>query len=96
MKDLLLILQEPEKNAKNEGAQARVKDFTLVMEVSQDSKDAYILTSIQKYFGVGRVYHETRGITKYRLAIREEIINKLVPHFFNYPLGGNKLLQYNI
>ena len=28
--------------------------------------------------------------------IKEEIIDKLVPHFINYPLGGNKLLQYNI
>lgn len=33
-------------NSKNE----TVKDFTLVMEVSQDSKDGYILTSIQNYF----------------------------------------------
>ena len=66
------------------------------MEVSQDSKDAYLLTSIRNYFKVGKVYHETRGISKYRLAIREEIVENLIPHFFNYPLGGNKLLQYNI
>jgi hypothetical protein len=66
------------------------------MEVSQDSKDKYILTSIKNYFEVGKVYHEIRGITKYRLVIKEEIIDKLVPHFINYPLGGNKLLQYNI
>lgn len=73
-----------------------MKDFTLVIEVSQDSKDAYILTSIKNYFGVGKVYHEIRRITKYRLAIKEEIIDKLVPHFINYPLGGNKFLQYSI
>ena len=69
-----------------------MKDFTLVMEVSQDSKDAYILTSIQKYFGTGKVYHEIRLISKYRLAIREEIIDKLVPHFINYPLGPSAAL----
>ena len=80
------------KNSKNE----TVKDLTLVIEVSQDSKDGYILTSILNYFGIGKVYHEIRGVTKYRLVIKEEIIDKLVPHFINYPLGGNKLLQYNI
>ena len=50
------------KNSKNE----TVKDYTLVIEVSQDSKDAYILTSSAKqknYFGIGKVYHEIRGIT---------------------------------
>jgi LAGLIDADG endonuclease len=66
------------------------------MEVSQDSKDGYILTSIQNYFGVGKVYQEIRGTTKYRLVVREEIIAKLVPHLTAQPLGGNKLLQYNI
>nr|YP_009517188.1 LAGLIDADG homing endonuclease [Blastosporella zonata]AYE93107.1 LAGLIDADG homing endonuclease [Blastosporella zonata] len=81
------------KKSKNE----TVKDFTLVMvvSVSLDSKDGYILTSIKIYFGVGKVYQESRGITKYRITIKEEIIDKLVPHFINHPLGGNKLLQYN-
>lgn len=80
------------KNSKNE----TVKDYTLVIEVSQDSKDGYILTSIQNRFKVGKVYHETRGITKYRLVIKEEIIDKLVPYFTDYSLKGNKALQYSI
>lgn len=66
------------------------------MEVSQDSKDGFILTSIQNYFGVGKVYQEIRGITKFRLVVREEIIEKIVPHFTEHPLDGNKLLQYSI
>lgn len=76
------------------------------MEVTQDSKDGYILTSIQNYFrGVGKVYQslppqngakEVTGITRYRLVVKEEIIDKLVPHLIDYPLEGNKLLQYNI
>lgn len=36
------------------------------------------------------------GITRYRLVVKEEIIDKLVPHFIDYPLEGNKLLQYNL
>ena len=43
----------------------------------------------------GTVVPSTRGIARYRLAIKTEIIDKLVPHFINHPLEGNKLLQYN-
>jgi len=73
-----------------------IKDYTLVMEVSQNSKDWFILTSIQNYFQVGKIYNETRGITKFRIVVKDEIINKLIPHFINYPLEGRKVLQYSI
>ena len=39
---------------------------------------------------------KVKGITRYRLVVKEEIIDKIVPHFIDYPLGGNKLQQYNI
>lgn len=46
-----------------------VKDYTLVIEVSQNSKDWFILNSIQKiFFSTGNVYTEIRGITKFRLT----------------------------
>ncbi len=65
------------------------------MEVSQDSKDSYILTSNLNHLSVGKVYHETRGITKFRLVVRDEILVYLVPHFKDYPLLGRKALQYS-
>jgi hypothetical protein len=57
------------RGKKGPGRPLLVKDLTLVIEVSQDSKGGYILTSIINYFGVGKVYHEIRRITKYRLVI---------------------------
>jgi hypothetical protein len=66
------------------------------MVVAQDSKDEHILTSIQNYFGVGKVYQQINGVSRFRLAVKEEIIDKLVPHFTDHPLDGNKVLQYNI
>lgn len=73
-----------------------VKDYTLVMEVSQLSKDWFILNSIKDFFSTGKVYTETRGITKFRLTDKKEIIRSIIPYFNNYPLEGRKALQYAI
>jgi hypothetical protein len=49
------------------------------MEISQDSKDLKI------FFNIGKVYNETRGITKFRVTQKDEILNKylilLIIHF---------------
>lgn len=73
-----------------------IKDYTLAFEVSQDSKDWFLLNLIKDYFNSGKVYTETRGITKYRLTQRKEIISLLTPYFKNNPLQGRKALQFSI
>jgi len=73
----------------------RVKDYTIVMEVSQDNKDLFILNSIKDYFKVGKVYTDTRGVSRFRLTSKDEIINTIVPYFENYPLYGHKALQFS-
>lgn len=42
------------------------------------------------------MYTETRGITKFRLTQKDEIISKLIPYFTNSPLQGHKAIQYSI
>src|SRR5690606_26420604 len=73
-----------------------VIDYTLIMEVSQKKEDDFILTAIQQYFNGGKIYHEARGVSKFRITQRIEILEILIPHFINYPLLGYKQLQYNI
>lgn len=51
--------------------------------------------SIKDYFKVGKVYTDTRGITRFRLTQKDEILNKIITHFENYPLQGRKTLQYS-
>ena len=46
--------------------------------------------------GFGKVYTEKRGISKFRLVPRDQILNDLVPFFEKYPLEGNKALQYSV
>jgi hypothetical protein len=67
----------------------------MVMEVSQHNKDLFILNSIKDYFKVGKVYTDTHGVSRFRLTSKDEIINKIVPYFENYPLYGHKALQFS-
>lgn len=73
-----------------------IKDYTLAFEVTQKSDNLYVLNLIMNIIGHGKVYTETRGITKFRLVPRDEILNDLVPFFDKYPLEGIKALQYSI
>lgn len=73
-----------------------VKDYTLVYEVSQRSDSLHALNLIAKHFEHGRVYSETRGVSKYRLVTRDQILDTLVPFFEKYPLEGNKNMQYEL
>lgn len=73
-----------------------VKDYTLACEVSQRSDSLYVLDLIAKFLWCGKVYSETRGISKYRLVPKDQILSILAPFFAKYPLEGNKSLQYKL
>ena len=73
-----------------------VKDYTLVFEMGQKSDNIYLLNLIVNTLGYGKVYTEKRGISKFRLVPRDQILNDLVPFFDKYPLEGNKALQYSV
>lgn len=73
-----------------------VKDYTLAYEVSQRSDSIHVLDLIAKTFECGKVYSETRGVSKYRLVTKDQILSILVPFFEKYPLEGNKNLQYKL
>jgi len=68
----------------------------LAFEVSQRSDSLYVLNLIAKSFECGKVYSETRGVSKYRLVPRDQILKILVPFFEKYPLEGNKNMQYEL
>lgn len=78
------------------GAGNIVKDYTLAFEIGQKSDNLYVLNLIVNTIGCGKIYTETRGISKFRLVPRDQIINDLVPFFDDYPLEGNKALQYSV
>lgn len=48
------------------------------------------------FFNIGKVYNETRGITKFRVTQKDEILNELIPYLYNNPLQGRKALQFTV
>lgn len=73
-----------------------VKDYSIVFEVSQRTIDIHILNLINVYFNLGKVYTDTKGISRYILRTIDSLINNLIPHFKDYPLIGHKALQYSL
>jgi LAGLIDADG endonuclease len=67
-----------------------------VFEVSQRTQDLHILSLINAYFKMGNVYIDTKGISIYKLRIKNRILSTLIFYFNNYPLVGYKALQYSI
>lgn len=58
-----------------------IKDYTLAFEIGQKSGNLYVLNLIANTMGYGKVYTETRGISKFRLVPRDQIWKDLVPFF---------------
>lgn len=74
-----------------------VKDYTLIFEVSQRTKDIYVLNLINSFFNTGNVFTDTRSdISRYRLTINADNFGLLLSHFNNYPLFGHKALQLQV
>ncbi len=76
----------------------------LYFAVKLTKSDANLLKSLQKYFGVGKIYtvkayaHKNNaGLTKkalyYRVSNLKDL-EKIVEHFDKYPLKGQKAKQY--
>lgn len=72
-----------------------VKDYSFVFEVSQSTKDLYVLNLIHAYFKVGSVYTDTKRVSRYRLRANKDNLDLLTSHFSYYPLIGHKATQYS-
>lgn len=71
--------------------------FYLIMSISQLKFDKYILVSIVNQLGVGTVYeYPTRPAAELVVVGLSKIQHKILPFFFQYPLVGFKLVQYEL
>jgi LAGLIDADG endonuclease len=72
---------------------AFVPSFNLTMDL--DSK--YVLESIQKYFGCGRLQININNYTvDFIVTVRSDLINIIIPFFKEYKLFGPKLHAFNL
>lgn len=65
-------------------------------EISQRTKDLYILKGISNYFGAGIIYSDKKGISKVKFNNIKIIQHRLLPFFYFFPLSGFKQKQYEI
>ena len=65
----------------------------LVFEVTQHNKDEKLMRSFVIFFKCGRVY-PNRDAFYYRVSKFDDIIEKIIPFFKNYPIKGMKALDF--
>lgn len=68
----------------------------LRFQVSQDSRDEILLRSLIQYMGCGR-YYSLDGIQRrgdFVVTKLEDILNKIIPFFLDYPILGKKSLDF--
>lgn len=65
-------------------------------EVSQAIMDLYVLQAILLCLGVGKIYSESRGLSRIRITALTDLVSVVLPLFDNHPIPGFKGAQYAI
>ena len=74
-------------------------DFSPIFEVSQHKKDLYILNSILNFFKSGNIVsggNTERSTPRVRITGIDNLKNRVIEHFSNYPLQSFKVFNYNV
>ena len=67
----------------------------LVFQLTQHSRDYQLLFCIYELLGCGHIYKKGDGeILDFRVRKLDDIINKIIPFFNNYPIRGVKALDF--
>ena len=74
----------------------KTKEYvTLRFTISQHSRDRILLESLVKYLGCGSVVlSSNRNEVYFVVTVFADIVNKIIPLFNEYPLIGNKKLDF--
>lgn len=72
----------------------------LRFQITQHSRDAELLKLLENYFNCGGFYsgsaeRENQHISNYIVSNLSDISDKIVPFFENYPILGNKELDFS-
>lgn len=71
------------------------KKVSLRLSVTQKSHSVGVLYEMQKFFGCGLVIKSSKDCMRFVVQKKEDILNKIIPHFINYPLLTSKGLNFN-
>jgi len=75
----------------------RINCFAVVFEISQSTKDLYILEALLLFFGCGYIISDKKGLTKFKISNLKLIHSVAVlPFLFIFSIIGFKRQQYDI
>ena len=67
-----------------------------VFQIGVHERDRIILELIKQYFGVGEIFKQDKNAYQYRVTSVKDLINVIIPHFSNYPLITQKLIDFEL
>jgi hypothetical protein len=70
------------------------KKVSLRISVTQKSHSSGVLYELQNFFKCGQVIASSKDCMRFVVQSKEDIINKIIPHFTNYPLITSKELNF--
>ena len=68
---------------------------SLRFSLTQKAHSVGILYGLQVFFGCGQVIPSSKGCMRFVVQKKTDIINKIIPHFENFPLHTSKGLNFN-
>lgn len=70
------------------------KKVSLRISITQKSHSSGVLYELQNFFRCGQVIPSSKDCMRFVVQSKEDIINKIIPHFTNYPLITSKELNF--
>ncbi|KAF3930963.1 hypothetical protein ABW19_dt0201400 [Dactylella cylindrospora] len=67
-----------------------------VFQIGVHERDKIILELIKQYFGVGKIFKQDENAFQYRVTSVKDLIDVIIPHFLNYPLITQKLIDFEL
>jgi hypothetical protein len=73
---------------------ATKKKVSLRLSVTQKSHSVGVLYDLKNYFDCGLIIPSSKDCMRFVVQRKEDIINKIIPHFIKYPLQTSKELNF--
>jgi hypothetical protein len=70
------------------------KKISLRLSVTQKSHSVGVLYDLQNFFGCGQVIISSKDCMRFVVQRKEDILNKIIPHFTDFPLVTSKELNF--
>ncbi|KAG0122974.1 intronic ORF at intron 2 of large subunit ribosomal RNA protein, partial [Tuber indicum] len=70
------------------------KKISLRLSVTQKLHSVGILYDLNNFFGCGQVITSSKDCMRFVVQRKEDILNKIIPHFTNFPLVTSKELNF--